>query len=179
MPLAEAFHRISKSLRYGIVGQPSKDMRRRSYNLALQLYEGQGIPPDRHEAFRWFLRAAKQGHVPAQFNVAVSYGQGNGVLEDQNEALKWIIICARSGHREANDLRDRVVHQYSRLQIAEAERRAVEWHPESERRTTGGDDLDPGTGARTPEATYLLRQAKALVFSGDSASDCRLPTADC
>ncbi len=35
------------------------------------------------EAFRWYLRAAKQGHASAQYSIGNMYSNGKGIKEDK------------------------------------------------------------------------------------------------
>ena len=55
-------------------------------DLGYCLHEGLGVPKDRRHAFRWYLRAAKQGVVRAQFNVGLCYRDGEGVKARQSES---------------------------------------------------------------------------------------------
>jgi len=48
-----------------------------------------GIVADAEEAFRWFLRAAEQGHRVAQFNTGNAYKHGRGVQQDDTLAASW------------------------------------------------------------------------------------------
>lgn len=43
------------------------------------LYHGEGVPMDRVQAKRWFMRAAKQGNVRAQRNLAIMAAPGSAV----------------------------------------------------------------------------------------------------
>jgi len=62
------------------------------------LYEnGQGVPLDDAEAFRWYLRSAEGGNRLAQNNVGAMYGLGRGVKQDYAEAAKWLARAADQG----------------------------------------------------------------------------------
>jgi uncharacterized protein len=92
---------------------------------------GQGIPQDYNEAFKWYQLAADQGHASAnthiyslaQFKVSSAseiltndanngaskaqtvlgkmYEKGQGVTQDYNEAFKWYQFAADQGHAPA------------------------------------------------------------------------------
>jgi WD40 repeat protein/TPR repeat protein/tRNA A-37 threonylcarbamoyl transferase component Bud32 len=46
-------------------------------------------PPDFEEAVRWYRRAAKQGHAPAQTALAVMLIDGRGIPKDEAEGIAW------------------------------------------------------------------------------------------
>ena len=53
------------------------------------------------KAVEWYLNAAKQGHVNAQYNLGLCYAVGEGVDEDEEEAVKWLRKAADQGHVDA------------------------------------------------------------------------------
>ena len=53
------------------------------------------------EAFKWYRKAADQGHVNAQFSLGVMYDFGLGVAEDNAEAFKWYRKAADQGQVKA------------------------------------------------------------------------------
>ena len=57
--------------------------------LGWMYYNGNGLAQDRGEAFKWWLKAAKQGVGAAQYNVAMMYAAGQGVPQDYAEAASW------------------------------------------------------------------------------------------
>jgi Sel1 repeat len=57
---------------------------------------GAGRPRDDQEAFRWFLRAADQGHSHAMLLVAGLYASGRGIAKDNVQAYRWAYIVASS-----------------------------------------------------------------------------------
>jgi TPR repeat protein len=75
------------------------------FNLGYCHEMGQGTPVDHEAAFRWYLRAARQGYPRAQYHVglAFSFG-GQGVDWDLTEACKWLTLAAKNGIREAEEL---------------------------------------------------------------------------
>ena len=57
---------------------------------------------DEDEAFEWYLKAAENGDVNAQFIVAEAYELENlGVDEDKDEAIEWYLKAAENGHVES------------------------------------------------------------------------------
>ena len=59
------------------------------YMLGLHYEEGLGTIPKPHEAFIWYLAAAKAGHNLARQAVARCYEQGIGVPRDPAIADTW------------------------------------------------------------------------------------------
>lgn len=58
-----------------------------------------GVPYDRNQAINWYIKAAKLGHLEAQYNLVLSYQMlGDNYLD---EAIYWCKICAQAGHEEA------------------------------------------------------------------------------
>ena len=60
--------------------------------------DGDVIPQNMEEAFKWFSKAATQGYAPAQFGLGVRYHRGEGVLQDHSAAIKWYIAAAEQGN---------------------------------------------------------------------------------
>lgn len=52
------------------------------------------------EAFKWYRKAAEQGHPEAQYELGLWYDGlgGSGVEEDEAEAVKWYRKAAEQGH---------------------------------------------------------------------------------
>ncbi len=81
LPLARAGHRESR------------------YHLGV-LYDQQYH--EAGKAFRWYLQAARQGHVDAQHNVALSLARGEGVASNIRLALAWWRRAARQGSKDSS-----------------------------------------------------------------------------
>ena len=71
------------------------------YDLGLAYLNGNGVRMNQAWAFKWFLKAADQGHAAAQYKVACAYEEGRGVDKDYAESLKWCRKAAEQGHRWA------------------------------------------------------------------------------
>jgi hypothetical protein len=50
---------------------------------------------------KWYLKAAEQGNVDAQFNLGGIYQEGIVVPQDYPQALNWYIKAAEQGHEKA------------------------------------------------------------------------------
>ena len=59
--------------------------------------QGKGVLQDYKEAFKWFTKAAEQGHAGAQHNLGNCYANGEGVPKDYKEAFKWYTKSAEQG----------------------------------------------------------------------------------
>jgi len=51
--------------------------------------DGRNVERDHQEAFKWFLRAAKQGDVDSQVSMAQMYEDGDSVPQDYVQAVNW------------------------------------------------------------------------------------------
>jgi hypothetical protein len=75
------------------------------FNLGYCHEMGQGTAVDHESAFRWYLRAARQGYPRAQYHVGLAYSYGGQGLDwDLTEACKWLTLSAKNGIREAEEL---------------------------------------------------------------------------
>lgn len=77
-------------------------------------------------AFKWYQKAAEQGHVDAQIAVGESYLVGRGVEKSETEAKKWFIRAAGSGTAMAQD---RLGNFYEWTEFDTAE--AIYWYKKS------------------------------------------------
>ena len=77
----------------------------------LVFYADKGVPFAQHclgwtyimsendaEAFKWFRKAAEQGHAGAQLNLGTMYGNGDGVSKNDKESVKWFHRAAEQGN---------------------------------------------------------------------------------
>ena len=92
----------------------------------------------RAEAARWYRLAAEQGDAQAQYNLGLAYARGEGVTQNAVDAHMWFNLAA--ARFPANDTRNRtaavknrdaVAGEMSSEQLAEAQKRAREWKPQS------------------------------------------------
>jgi len=56
---------------------------------------------DDKQAFKWFIKAAEQGHSTAQHYISIMYSVGTGVTQDDKQAVKWQIKAAEQGNSAA------------------------------------------------------------------------------
>ena len=97
------------------------------YNLAQMLSMGTGAKRDGREAVRLYQLAAEQGDGLSQYNLARRYREGKDVPVDPGQAYFWFTLAAANKIADASPLRDVLKKEMTRPQIAEAERRAIEF----------------------------------------------------
>jgi len=75
-------------------------------NLAVMYEKGvsSAIPINYHEAYKWYLKAAKQGLPEAQKTVGLCYKIGKGTIKNKQEAIKWILKAAQNGNTHSEYL---------------------------------------------------------------------------
>jgi TPR repeat protein len=59
------------------------------------------VTQDRAKAVAWFLKAAEQGNVKAQYNLGVMYDTGAGVPRSHTQAVAWYSKAADQGDADA------------------------------------------------------------------------------
>jgi serine/threonine protein kinase/TPR repeat protein len=64
--------------------------------IGYMLVAGNGIEPNRYEAFLWFLRAARNGNPSAQYVVGKMYAKGEGWGVSESAAECWLRKAAAS-----------------------------------------------------------------------------------
>ncbi len=71
------------------------------FRLGQMYYEGEGVPQDNAEAFKWYRMVAEQGDASAQYRLGWMYHSGKGVPQDYAEAVRWYRTAAEQGHANA------------------------------------------------------------------------------
>jgi TPR repeat protein len=71
----------------GLAEQGNTDAQER---IGFMLVAGNGIEPDRSEAFLWFLKAARKGDASAQYVVGKMYARGEGIAPNDDAAVCWL-----------------------------------------------------------------------------------------
>ena len=71
--------------------------------IGIMYQNGRGVPRDAAAAVSWFVKAAEQGVVEAQYNLGVTYGDGHGVPRDDAAALSWFGKAAEQGYAKAQN----------------------------------------------------------------------------
>lgn len=69
--------------------------------LSVMYRRGYGVEKDEEAAAEWNKRAARQGHMIAQYNMGWAYANGRGVPWDEKKAIKWYTKAAQKGHPSA------------------------------------------------------------------------------
>ena len=82
---------------------------------------GTGVPENDAEAFKWFLKAAEQGHTMAQYNLGWIYTNGKGDVPVNNvRAYMWWSLTF------AQNSLDSIKEKMTPAQIAKAQALASE-----------------------------------------------------
>ena len=90
-------------------------------------YDGQGVPQNYAEALKWFRRATKERISEAMDMLGIMYYFGHGVVENYVMAHMWFNIATAHGLAETGGKRDSLAKFMTSEQIADAQRRALEW----------------------------------------------------
>ena len=75
---------------------------------------------------------AEQGDANAQYNLGVLYDNGLGVPQDKVRAYMWFTLSASQGRDGAAAFRDLIARRMTPAQIAEAQKLAREWKPNTQ-----------------------------------------------
>ncbi len=102
------------------------------YNLAVMYYDGDITTKDYGKALDWYKRAADQGNAKAQHNLGLMLAQGVGTATDKVEAYKWFELSGGEDANAAITEMKSIVPLMTKTDVAEAQRRAEEWHPQME-----------------------------------------------
>jgi TPR repeat protein len=104
------------------------------FGLGLLYLEGYGVRQDFVEAVGWFRKAAAQDDTDAQLKLGRMYRDGKGVGPDLVQAYLWLnLAAAKLPSQMILEERNEVAARMTPAQIAEAQKLAREWKPESER----------------------------------------------
>jgi TPR repeat protein len=83
-------------------------------------------------ALRLIRPLAEQGDANAQYNLGVFYDNGLGVPQDKVRAYMWFSLSAAQGREGAAAFRDLIARLMTPAQIAEAQKLAREWKPNTQ-----------------------------------------------
>ncbi|MGA7386653.1 MAG: hypothetical protein WBW99_01830 [Pseudolabrys sp.] len=83
-------------------------------------------------AVRLIRPLAEQGDANAQYNLGVFYDNGLGVPQDKVRAYMWFNLSAAQGRDGAAAFRDLIARRMTSAQIAEAQKLAREWKPNTQ-----------------------------------------------
>jgi TPR repeat protein len=62
---------------------------------------GEGVEQNHNEAFRWYILAAEQTLVEAEYMTGILIADGLGAPENDFMALRWLRKAAKQGHARA------------------------------------------------------------------------------
>ena len=97
--------------------------------LGDSLENGTAGVQDVDDAFRWFRKAAEEGHAVGQFKTGMAYAYGIGVDPDWSRAMRWYHEAAEQGHAEA-EYAVGMIHCYG-LAGESDKPKAIEWYKRS------------------------------------------------
>ncbi len=129
------------------------------YKLGIMYGEGQGVAVDHAEAAKWYRMAADQGDERAQASLGLMYLNGDGVPQDYVLAHMWSNLAASQEDEGAISLRELVAGRMTPEQIAEAQKLAREWAPNS-----------PSISLASPLAAEDFEAGMEAYQSGDYAA---------
>ncbi|MFZ0403215.1 MAG: hypothetical protein WAL03_19245 [Pseudolabrys sp.] len=75
---------------------------------------------------------AEQGNANAQYNLGTFYDNGLGMPQDKVRAYMWFSLSAAQGREGAAAFRDLIARRMTPAQIAEAQKLAREWKPNTQ-----------------------------------------------
>ena len=136
---------------------------------------GLGVPQNHAEAVKWYQLAAEQGHARAQHNLGVTYATGQGAPQDYVQAHMWFSLAGSrfppDEDRDAVQSRDWVAAQMTPAQIAEAQKLAREWRPQTPSGFAHGVDAPGPTAGKGNVQKYETVQDRrvAAVQDGEEA----------
>ena len=96
------------------------------FNTGIAYLRGIGVHKDSAKALDWFQAAAAQGHIRAAAQLAALYVIGSDVRRDDVAGLTWTFIARSLGAASYND--ETLETLLTKDQVAQAERKAVEWY---------------------------------------------------
>ena len=83
-------------------------------------------------AVRLIRPLAEQGNANAQYDLGTFYDNGLGVPQDKVRAYMWFSLSAAQGREGAAAFRDLIARRMTPAQIAEAQKLAREWKPNTQ-----------------------------------------------
>lgn len=106
-------------------------------NIGYMYRKARGAPVDWEEAVKWYRRAAEQGLPEAMTNLGYMYDEGKGVAQDLIESYKWFLLAARRDREGAEGHLELLRNEFLTPEaVAEAVKRADEWIPTPETKST-------------------------------------------
>ena len=87
-----------------VVESPAKPVKLtvdEEFDIGWQFYSGVGRNQSHTESYTWFLKAAKRGHVTAQYNLGIMYENGEYIKQDFIIASMWFYVASKNGSSNA------------------------------------------------------------------------------
>ena len=134
--------------------------------LGLMYEEGDGVPQDYQQAVRWYTKAAEARDMQAQYNLGRMYFMGKGVTENYVLAHMWVNLSLSKFREPIGVLfREEIESRMTPAQIAEAQRLAREWKPNT--RTSSDRQYETRRSEPTASGTgfVISRQGHVLTNS--------------
>jgi hypothetical protein len=104
------------------------------------LVQGEGIPANESEGFKFLSLAAEYGETSAVQSVGAILARHGG-QKNYREALKWYLILNRSNPVKAGQVIEMLERQLSAGEIADAEKAAKAWSPKNKIRRGIGQTM--------------------------------------
>jgi TPR repeat protein len=115
---------------------------RAQFYLGLMYRNGRGVPKDDAEAAKWYLKAAQNGRLIAEYNLALLYDDPKSPVYNQKQALIWYEDAAKRGDASAQvNLGFKYAHGEG---VAEDHKEAVKWYRKSAEQGDATGQLDLG-----------------------------------
>jgi hypothetical protein len=112
---------------------------RAKFYLGMMYENGHGVPTNCLRARHLYREAAEQGIVGAQYRLGLMYYNGRGIRKDYIQAHKWFNLAAASADEEfIKERREAVEAKMEPAEIAEAQKLARIWTPETTQATSLG-----------------------------------------
>ncbi len=96
------------------------------FKRAMQCSKGEGVVKNLEEAFFWYQKAAKKGHVNAQFHLAAHYLEKTWLDKNFKLAVDWYLKAAMQGH--TNSQCNLAIHFATGKGVEKDDESAVFWY---------------------------------------------------
>ena len=133
------------------------------FMLGNDYYRGEGVPMNRAQGVRLWLRAAEQGNARAQLKMGCCYAEGGSVVKDYVEAYIWLKLAANQGNKSAAEIAsDPVLPHLTKKQITAAKERIMAFTPRPPKPAVAptapksGHGIATGTGFFITSDGYLV-----------------------
>lgn len=93
----------AKSFKYYKMNSEQHSDRTSTFKVGMAYYFGKGVEENEPEAFKWFEKAATQGHAKAMCRYAECFRYGNGTDKNFAKAIEWYRKSAEEGEALAQE----------------------------------------------------------------------------